>query len=148
MQREDVYNGILMFKFKDLHKLMYNKANKLFCKEGSMPLAVEQLPVLMSLFYKGTMSQQEIADAIERDKSSVLRSIKSLQNKQLLNVAQDPFDKRKKMIQLTSEGHNIGISINKKILEIDKTMFSCFTTEEKVLMEKLMLKCSEGMMKL
>lgn len=123
---------------------MYNKANKMFCKDGSMPLAVEQLPVLMSLFYRGTMSQQEIADLIERDKSSVLRSIKSLQNKNLLNVAQDPFDKRKKMIQLTSEGHSIGISINKKILDIDKAMFSCFTTEEKKQMEHLMQKCSEG----
>lgn len=147
MQREEVYNGILMFKFKDLHKLMYNKANKLFCKEG-MPLSVEQLPVLMVLFYRGTMSQQEIADLLERDKSSVLRSIKSLQTKNLISVAQDPFDKRKKMIKLTDEGHTIGVSINKKIVEIDKAMFAYFTDEEKKQMEYLMQKCSEGINKL
>lgn len=147
MQREEVYNGILMFKFKDLHKLMYNKANKLFCKEG-MPLAVEQLPVLMVLFYRGTMSQQEIADILERDKSSVLRSIKSLQTKSLISVAQDPFDKRKKMIKLTDEGHTIGVSINKKVVEIDKAMFAYFTEEEKKQMEHLIQKCSEGINKI
>lgn len=147
MQREEVYNGILMFKFKDLHKLMYNKANKLFCKEG-MSLSVEQLPVLMVLFYRGTMSQQEIADLLERDKSSVLRSIKSLQTKNLISVAQDPFDKRKKMIKLTDEGHTIGVSINKKIVEIDQAMFAYFTDEEKKQMEYLMQKCSEGINKL
>lgn len=143
MQKEEVYNSILMFKFKDLHKVMYNKANKLFTKEG-MPLSLEQLPVLMVLFYKGTLSQQEIADVLERDKSSVLRSAKSLQSKKLIEIAQNPFDKRKKMVQLTKEGHALGVSINEKIIKIDSVIFSCLTIEEKQTLERLIVKCSDA----
>lgn len=143
MQKEEAYNSILMFKFKDLHRLMYNKANKLFTKEG-MPLAIEQLPVLMVLFYKGTLSQQEIADTLDRDKSSVLRSAKSLQAKKLLEIAQNPFDKRKKMVQLTKDGQVLGASINEKIIKIDSVIFSCLSDEEKKTLDRLITKCSDG----
>lgn len=141
MQKEKAYNSILMFKFKDLHRVMYNKANKLFANEG-MPLSIDQLPVLMTLFYTGTLSQQEIADKLERDKSSVLRSAKSLQSKNLIEIAQNPFDKRKKMVQLTKEGHVLGASINEKIIKIDSVIFSCLSDEEKKTLEDLIVKCT------
>jgi len=127
--------------------MVYNKANKVFNKDG-IPVPMEQLPVLMTLFYNGTISQQEIADFLARDKSSVLRSLKSLETKKLIHVAQDPFDGRKKMIQLTKEGQKIGEHINDKIVEIDKMVFSCLTNEEKQLFENLLIKCTEGVSRL
>lgn len=142
MEKKEVYSNILMFRFKDLQKAMYQKANKLFSKED-MPISLEQLPVLMTLFYKGALSQQEIADYVERDKSSVLRTVKSLGVKKLVELAQNPFDMRKKMVQLTKEGQNMAESINSKILIVDQVIFACLSEEEKATLEGLMLKCIE-----
>ncbi len=80
-------------------------------------------------FLKGVVSQQEIAHKTFRDKSSVLRSIISLTNKNLLNTARDPFDKRKKMVQLTKDGRLLADRIAKELIKMDELVFSCLSEE-------------------
>jgi DNA-binding MarR family transcriptional regulator len=140
MNEMDIRNNVLMFRFFELHKNIANKINKHFNKDG-FDLQVEQFPVLMIPFFRGTISQQEIADMCGRDKSSVLRSIVSLAAKNFLMTAQDPFDKRKKMVQLTKEGKVLAQTIAHEIIKLDGMVFSCLSDIERTTFESLLKKC-------
>ena len=142
MTEMDIRNKVLMFRFFELHKNIANKINKHFNKDG-FDLQVEQFPVLMIPFFKGTISQQEIADICGRDKSSVLRSIASLAAKNFLMTAQDPFDKRKKMVQLTKEGKALAERIAHEIVKLDEMVFSCLSDDERSTFEALLQKCEK-----
>lgn len=141
MQKEIEKDNIL-FKVVDLHKTAHNKANKLFTRDG-IGVPIDQLPVLMVLYYVGEMSQQDIADRLLRDKSSVLRSIASLEAKEFVFIKSDDLDKRKKIISLTAIGEAQAGGISKELTKLDKMLFSCLTKEERQDFEALLFKCSE-----
>lgn len=132
-----------MFEVFELHKRIHNKSNKIFCKDG-FGLQVEQIPVLMIPYYIGILSQQEIADRISRDKSSVLRTVVSLTHAGLLAVATDPFDKRRKLVQLTVEGKRVASKIANVLSGINDQLFSCFSDEEKNTFRALLRKLAQG----
>jgi DNA-binding MarR family transcriptional regulator len=94
-------------------------------------------------YFKGTVSQQEMADISGRDKSSVLRSITSLTSKNFVITAQDPFDKRKKMVQLTKDGKTLAEKIAHEIIKLDELVFSCLSAEERTVFERLLQKCEK-----
>ena len=131
-----------MFQVLELPKLIHSKSNKIFCKDG-FGLQVEQIPVLMIPYYVGILSQQEIADKISRDKSSVLRTVVSLTHAGLLVVATDPFDKRRKLVQLTVEGRRVASKIADVLSKINDQLFSCFSEEEKNAFRALLNKLAQ-----
>lgn len=131
---------LTLFKVVDLHKAAFNKANKFFINDG-IEVPVDQMPVLMIVFYEGAMSQQEIAGKLFRDKSSILRSIASLESKGLVTITADSADKRKRIIGLTDAGENQATMVNTEIRKIDKMLFSCLTEKEKKDFEALLMKC-------
>jgi len=53
------------------------------------------------------MSQQEIANLLQKDKSGIQRTIKTLERDGYLRVQQDDIDRRKNLIQLTAAGKHI-----------------------------------------
>lgn len=142
MTENDIRDNVLMFRFFELHKIIANKTNRYFNRDG-FDLQIEQFPVLMIPYFKGNISQQEIADISGRDKSSVLRSITSLTSKNLLNTAHDPFDKRKKMVQLTKVGKVLAERIAHEIIKLDTLVFSCLSAEERTTFENLLQKCEK-----
>ncbi|MBL7713540.1 MAG: MarR family transcriptional regulator [Chitinophagaceae bacterium] len=139
MKMEDTQK-LTMFRVIELHKAIYNKSNKIINKDG-WGLQVEQLPVLMILYFSGASSQQDIADKLIRDKSSVLRSVVSLESKGFLVTAQDPFDKRKKMVQLSNAGRKLGDLIAAEISKLDKLLFACLDAQETEQFHALLKKC-------
>ncbi len=140
MQKEIEKDNIL-FKVVDLHKTAQNKANKLFTQDG-IEVPIDQLPVLMVLYYAGEMSQQDIADRLLRDKSSILRSIASLETKGFVHIKSDDADKRKKIIALTESAEAEAAKIANELTNLDKTLFSCLTKKEREDFETLLSKCS------
>lgn len=142
MNEQELREKLTMFRMFDFHKTVVYKTNKYFVKDG-YGLQVEQFPVLMIPFFKGALSQQEIADISLRDKSSIQRSVISLTGKGFLVTAQDPFDKRKKMVQLTKEGRKLAEQIAKELIKIDDMIFSCLTDEEKASLNAILAKCEK-----
>ena len=142
MIRPEAEETLLMFEVFELHKRIHNKSNKIFCKDG-FGLQVEQIPVLMVPYYLGILSQQEIADKISRDKSSVLRTVVSLTQAGLMAVATDPFDKRRKLVQLTVEGKRVASKIADVLARINDQLFSCFSEEEKTTFRTLLNKLAQ-----
>ncbi len=132
---------LLLFKIFNIHKIICNKANKLFSKDG-VNIQFEQIPVLMVAYYHGPVSQQDIADEIARDKSSVLRTIASLENSGFLHVKADITDKRKKLISITQTGADLAKKIAGDADAIDNQMFTNLSVAEKLILTELLEKCS------
>jgi DNA-binding MarR family transcriptional regulator len=120
----------ILFHFGMVNKALFNRANKLISK-GGFPIQLEQLPVVLVLYYEGDQSQQEIADSCERDKSSVQRSISSLLKHEIVQVAQDPHDKRRNIVHLTPKGKAIAKEIEQEIIRIEDKLFGQLSRKEK-----------------
>ncbi|WP_377162616.1 MarR family winged helix-turn-helix transcriptional regulator [Mucilaginibacter terrae] len=133
---------LLLFKIFNIHKIICNKSNKSFSNEG-LNIQVEQIPVVMVIFYNGPKSQQEIAHELLRDKSSVLRTVGSLVTAGYLVVEPDTFDKRKKCVNLTPKGLHLCKRLAEEIGMVDNIMFSNLSVAEKLILTELLDKCTD-----
>lgn len=141
MERCSINKDLLLFKIFNIHKIICNKANKLFSKDG-VNIQFEQIPVLMVAYYHGPVSQQDIADEITRDKSSVLRTIASLESAGFLQVQPDATDKRKKLVSITDTGEDLAKKIAGEADAIDDQMFTNLSVAEKLILTELLEKCA------
>lgn len=91
-----VYVNILNSKIKKcfIDRLQNNGIN----------ITPEQYLVLDILWEKQSLSQQNIADIIQKDKNSVTKIIDSLEKKNFVNRVVDTKDRRINKIELTKEG--------------------------------------------
>jgi len=71
--------------------------------ENGINITPEQYLVLDILWEKQSLSQQNIADIIEKDKNSVTKIIDSLEKKNLVKRVVDKNDRRINKIELTDE---------------------------------------------
>ena len=73
-------------------------------QQSGINVTPEQYLVLDILWEKRSLSQQNIADLIQKDKNSVTKIIDSLEKKNLVNRVVDQKDRRINKIELTKEG--------------------------------------------
>ncbi|MDT3401895.1 MarR family winged helix-turn-helix transcriptional regulator [Mucilaginibacter terrae] len=142
MKKCDINTDLLLFRIFHIHKIICNKANKLFSKDG-VHIQVEQIPVLMVVHHLGPQSQQDIAHELLRDKSSVLRTVGSLQTAGYLKVEHDTIDKRKKLVKLAPQGAWLAEKIASEVGDMDSKMFSNLSVAEKLILTELLEKCAE-----
>ncbi len=72
-------------------------------QENGINITPEQYLVLDILWEKQSLSQQNIADIIQKDKNSVTKIIDSLEKKNLVMRVMDKNDRRINKIELTEE---------------------------------------------
>ena len=101
-----VYVNILNSRIKKcfFDKLQKNKIN----------ITPEQFLVLDILWEKQSLSQQNIADIIQKDKNSVTKIIDSLEKKQLARRVMDQKDRRVNKIELTEKA----LALEEKVTKI------------------------------
>ncbi len=102
---ENRLGGMLTFNVSRVAHLFAKKGNRDLIKSG-FSLQVEQLPILftVSTSADGLLSQQDIANLLQRDKSGIQRSIRTLERDGYLRVTPDGIDRRKNVVQLTPAG--------------------------------------------
>lgn len=122
-----------------LHSRIYRECDKIF-REKAFPLEMDQLPVLLKLYYKGGASQQEISSVLQRDKASVNRTVSFLLKKDIVKVIQDAADKRKTVVELTATGKKLATQANAILEEFDAFLTSVLTEEQRKQFHSLMLK--------
>ncbi|WP_158826146.1 MarR family winged helix-turn-helix transcriptional regulator [Mucilaginibacter lacusdianchii] len=137
MKKCNINKDLLLFKIFDIHKIICNKANKTLSKEG-LQIQVEQAPVLMVAYYNGPQSQQEIADELMRDKSSVLRTVNYLEKAGYVKIELDSNDKRKKLVMLTEAGTSLAERMAQEAYNVDDKMFANLSTAEKLILTELL----------
>ena len=87
-------------------RLMAKHLSNVFLAEG-VALNGDQLPVLLHLWMKDGLNQQEIACVIFRDKATIARHIDHLEKENLVLRVPDESDKRNKKIYLTHKGKEL-----------------------------------------
>lgn len=135
-------NQSLIFQFHHIHNIMFRVANKMI-NASAVPVKMEQLPVLMTLFYFKEQSQQSVANHINRDKSSVLRTAQALEKKGLLAFKKDEEDARRKVLALTETGKFVAIQVEDLVGDIEKEIGAALSDRPKNELLKI-LKQSAG----
>ncbi|MBQ0128061.1 MAG: MarR family transcriptional regulator [Bacteroidales bacterium] len=99
----------------------YTAAQLKRCNVGLTP---EQFLLIDILWNQGPMSQQSVADLMQKDKNSITKLVDALEKKGLVMRKKDVTDRRSNLIVLTSEAEDLkfgaketGISILDSILE-------------------------------
>lgn len=101
---------------------------------------MDQIPVLMSLYYSGGVSQKDIGADLGRDKASINRTISVLLKNDLVKVTPDTIDKRKTCIELTASGEKLSKQADAIITRFDTVLSSDLTEAERKEFDKTMLK--------
>ncbi|WP_242917995.1 MarR family winged helix-turn-helix transcriptional regulator [Pontibacter liquoris] len=76
-------------------------------KAYDVNITFEMLEVLRFLWKKDGINQQEIADAILKDKASLTYLLDNLVRRKLVQRTEDSRDRRNKIITLTKEGQQM-----------------------------------------
>ena len=121
-----VYVNILNSRIK---KCFFDKL-----QENGINITPEQFLVLDILWKEQSLSQQNIADIIQKDKNSVTKIIDSLEKKNLVRRVVDKNDRRINKIELTDDGFalekvttEVAINfMNDAIKDIDKQELDIF----------------------
>jgi DNA-binding MarR family transcriptional regulator len=133
---------LLLRQVGGLYKQIYRECDRIF-RELGFPLEMDQVPVLMMLYYDGSASQQEICVALHRDKASVNRTVALLAREDIAVVIQDAADKRKTRVELTATGKNLAKQANTVITDFDEGLTRDFSPEERQQLNSLLNKLIE-----
>ncbi|WP_138479934.1 MarR family winged helix-turn-helix transcriptional regulator [Dyadobacter bucti] len=128
--REDLKNS-LQFKLGIVTKLVFKKMNAQLVQEG-IPVLAEQLPILMVVYFQEhAMTQQEIANLLQKDKAGIQRSVQTLYKDGFLKIESDVVDKRKNLVTLTASGKFVCERIQALVIAFDNQVMEHFSEEER-----------------
>ena len=94
-----VFTSTMVKAQNELRAFMRNKL-----KGRNIDLTFEMLQVLIHLWEKEGVNQQELANLLHKDKASMTYLIDNLSKRNLVQRSEDSADRRNKLITLTSEG--------------------------------------------
>ncbi|MBR5211143.1 MAG: MarR family transcriptional regulator [Bacteroidales bacterium] len=93
-------------------------------REMGVPLTPEQFMLIDILWNQGEMTQQQLADKLQKDKNSVTKLVDAIEKKGFVVRKQNPHDRRANTLVLTEKANELkpgakqkGISILDQILE-------------------------------
>lgn len=87
-------------------------------KEQNVDLTFEMLQIIVCLWKKQGVNQQELANQTVKDKASLTCLINNLEKRNLVFRKEDTNDRRNKLIYLTPEAESIRLSVLPLVREI------------------------------
>ena len=96
----------LIYLIGEVQNLTYKELVSKFRSQGH-GVTVEQFSILVLLKYTNGIRQQDIADALRRDKTTITRVLSNMQKNGLLLRSKDADDARTNRIYLTEKGTKI-----------------------------------------
>jgi len=129
----------LVAQIGSLYHSIYKECDKIF-RGHDFPLQMDQIPVLMVLYYSGGASQKTIGTDLGRDKASINRTISVFLKKDFVRVISDTIDKRKTYVKLTVSGEKLAKQADTILERFDALLSSELTEEERKGLDKTMLK--------
>ncbi len=109
-------------------KLKQFIASKL--KEKDVPLTPEQFMLIDLLWNQGSMSQQQLADQLHKDKNSVTKLVDAIERKGFMVRQQNSKDRRSNTIILTEKANQLKPGAKEKGISILDEMLEGITEEE------------------
>ena len=130
VMREEMKNS-LQFRLGNVTRLVFKKMNSELIAEG-IPVIAEQIPILMVVYFKeDVITQQDIANVLQKDKAGIQRSVQTLHKDGFLKIESDIEDKRKNLISLTSSGKFVCEKIQTLAIAFNNQIMEHFTEEER-----------------
>ena len=90
----------------DISHRLYQNVSRIF-RENKFKVTIEQFSVLTLLWYEDGLRQQDIADQLNRDKTTITRVIDNMIKQNLVVKVPDKNDKRVYGIYLTHYGKEL-----------------------------------------
>ena len=115
----------LGFKINQTANKLNNKYNQLL---QSFDIAPEQRATLEIIKYEADVNQTKIANILGKDKTTISRTLNTLENKNLITKSQ--IDKRTNLIQLTQKGEDILNDSFSSVRDFRKKLTSNLSEEE------------------
>lgn len=125
------------FMIARTHRTMLNTLNQRLADKG-FDITSEQAVVIMRLGISDGMTQQELSDAIFKEKSSVKRLIDNLIRKNLLVRIVDQNDKRSKRIYLTHGGKALRKNMTFVAMDVLQTVYQNIDKKEMEICKKVL----------
>lgn len=120
----------LQFKLGNVARQVFRKMNSELSVEG-IPVLAEQMPILMVVYFKESdMTQQDIANVLQKDKAGIQRSVQSLNKDGFLKIESDIVDKRKNLISLTASGRYVCEKVQALMMKFNNQIMENFSEQE------------------
>lgn len=99
-------------------------------KEKQVPLTPEQFMLIDLLWNIGPMTQQEVADMMQKDKNSVTKLVDAIEKKGFVVRKQSIQDRRSNILMLTEKAQELKPDAKKKGIDILEEMLTGISEEE------------------
>ena len=114
-------------------------------QEHGFNITPEQFLVMDALWNEGTMSQQQIAHTIMKDKNSVVKLLDGLEKKNLVMRVADKNDRRQNLIEVTPYATEIEAKIKEIAINAVDHVIKDIPQEEMYIFIKVLGKMAENM---
>lgn len=99
-------------------------------KQYNVGLTPEQFLLIDLLWNQGPMSQQKMADLMQKDKNSITKLVDALEKKGLVIRRKDETDRRSNLLVLTSEAEGLKMGAKEKGISILDSILEGISEEE------------------
>lgn len=113
-------------------------------KENNVELSLEHFVILHQINQKEALTQQDLANHFQRDKSIILRQISTLIDCHYVTRITDKEDKRKKNLILTKKGYDTLLFSKKIAQEVSSELLNGISPEELSVFENVINKIQQN----
>ena len=76
-------------------------------KQHNIDITAEQFSILVVLWYRDGVSQKEISEQLNRDKTTITRVLINMKKNKLIKQVTDAADNRSNLVYLTAKGKEV-----------------------------------------
>lgn len=109
-------------------------------KENNLDLSMEQYVMLNLISHKENLTQQDLANHFQKDKSLILRHVNTLIEESYVDRKTDDIDKRKKILIMTQKGEQVLESLRKVARKVSDELLEGVTEKEKEIFQSVIEK--------
>jgi MarR family transcriptional regulator, organic hydroperoxide resistance regulator len=121
-----------------------DKANRFIAEQlkrrGIIDIATPYGDIFVNLFKTGELTMGDIAQKIDRDKSTVTSLVKKLGELGYVKTSASPSDSRVTMVRLTPRGLALEGDFNEISTQLQKRIYKGFTDLEKEILFRLLMR--------
>ena len=114
-------------------------------RQEDVPLTPEQFMLIDLLWNNGEMSQQQLADLMQKDKNSVTKLVDAIERKGFVVRKQNLSDRRSNTLVLTEKANQLKPGAKQKGISILDEMLTGINEEELVAFLKTLRKLNSNM---
>jgi len=110
----------------------------------SLDLPTESFRLLMVIAYRGEVTQQDLADFMNKDKSAIMRLLDTMEEKELITRITDEDDKRKNIVAITKTGKEFLKEVTLKEKRMFKELGSGISATDMITFNRVLIQIREN----